>query len=75
MVVGFTAPVFPVEEGSGTAIVCFATDTALMEEVTVEVTAFEIATGNFHASGVCVCVCVYVCVPVVSCPERRRKGW
>jgi len=57
-VVGFTAPVFPVEEGNGTAIVCISTDSALVEEVSVEVIASEIASEN--ASGVLVCVRVWV---------------
>jgi len=49
VVVGFTAPVFPVEEGNGTAIVCISTDSALVEEVSVEVIAFEIASENASA--------------------------
>ena len=56
--VGFTSPVFSVEEGSGAAVVCLGTDSGLREEVTVEVIAFELDTEN-NATGVCVCVCVW----------------
>ena len=63
VVVGFTSPVFSVEEGSGAAVVCIATDSGLREEVDVEVIAFEIDTEN-NATGVCACVraCVRACM-------------